>query len=338
MMSASLAREWRQFLLLSRTSVHRLLNAAVHSRDADPMQCTIWVAALATTPPTLFALRMIFIYAGADRASSIRVVEELALTHRLFFIVYGMVAAALLAALVWDALLPDRSDQEIVGVLPVRPRTIAAARLAGAATVAAAFTLAINAPSGLLFAVASSSAFGLGAFPMVFAAHVLATMLACLLVFFTLLSLRGLLALSPVAGAAQGLATLLQLFTIVALVEVFIYLPSVLPAIGERILQDDPAVAILPPAWFAGLYGSIAGTEREVVVPGAGVALAATLASAGLAAALYLGSAGILGRRTLETRARNGARGLTWLLRMMAPLWRGGRPYGRSSCSLCRAS
>ena len=243
---APLRREARQFVILSRDSVHRLLNAAVHARDADPMQFAIWVAALAATPPAMYAFRMIFIYAGAPRATSFAVVEAFAISNRLFFIVYAMIASALLAALVWEALLPDRSDQEIVGVLPVRSRTVAAARLAAATSVAVAFALAIAVPSGLLFSVASSAAFGWLAIPTLFAAHVISITLACLVVFMSLLVVRGALALLAGPGAATSLATILQLVTVVTLVEVFIYLPSLLPAVVTRILPErscDDALA-----------------------------------------------------------------------------------------------
>jgi hypothetical protein len=214
---ASPGCEGRQFVILSRDAVRRLLNAAVHSRDADPIQFAIWVATLAATPPTIYGIRMIFIYLGAPQAASFAVVEDAALGNRLFFLVYAMIASALLAALIWEALLPDRSDQEIVGVLPVRPRTVAAARLAAATSVAIAFALALSVPSGIFFSLASGSAYGLLAIPKIFVAHVVSIALACLLVFAALLILRGVLALIASPGAATSLATILQLVTIVAL-------------------------------------------------------------------------------------------------------------------------
>ena len=84
--------------------------------------------ALVATPPAFFAARQVLTYTALGNAP-IEVVEQVALGHRLFFVVYGMLAAALLAALTWEALFPDGRDQEIVGVLPVRPHTFAAARL-----------------------------------------------------------------------------------------------------------------------------------------------------------------------------------------------------------------
>jgi len=126
---ASFDRDWRQFRLLSRDSVRRLLDTALASRDADPMQYALWGLALVITPPVLFAVRKILDYPFLLRAPA-AVVQGVALADRLFFITYGMLATALLAALTWEALFPDRTDQEIVGVLPVRPRTLAAARAA----------------------------------------------------------------------------------------------------------------------------------------------------------------------------------------------------------------
>lgn len=326
---ASLRREARQFVILSRDAVRRLLNAAVHSRDADPMQFALWVAVLAATPPAMYAFRMIFIYTGAPRASSFDVVENVALGNRLFFVVYAMIASALLAALTWEALLPDRSDQEIVGVLPVRPRTVAAARLSAATSVAAAFALAIAVPSGFLFSLASSAAYGALAIPALFAAHVISITLGCLLVFMSMLVVRGALAILAGPGAATGLATILQLVTIVTLVEVFVYLPSLLPALVTRILDNDPATALLPPAWFAWLYSWIVGTDRAVLTAGARIALLATLTSVVVVVFVYLVPAGFLGRRALETRGREQSRGITSLVRaasaifLRAPVVRG---------------
>ena len=89
------------------------------------MEFAIWMLALIATPPAFFAANQIFLYSALVKAPQ-EVVEQIALGHRLFFVVYGMLATALLAALTWEALFPDGSDQEIVGVLPVRPHTYAA--------------------------------------------------------------------------------------------------------------------------------------------------------------------------------------------------------------------
>ena len=135
-LKAALARpelrhEWHQFRLLSRDSVRRLLDSVLVARDADPMLFALWFMALAMTPPLLVAAPKFVQYAFLKKAPA-ALVLQIATAERAFFILYGMLATALLAALTWDALFPDRTDQEIVGALPVRPRTLAAARLAAA--------------------------------------------------------------------------------------------------------------------------------------------------------------------------------------------------------------
>jgi hypothetical protein len=134
---------------------------------------------------------------------------------------------------------------------------------------------------------------------------VLATILGALFVFLMLLAVRGWLALSPIGG--RGMATLLQLVTIVGLVEVFLFLPGVLPALSRRMLAGDPAVALLPPVWFASLYSWIVGTTNPALIGSARIAVLAFAAAIALVAAVYLVPAGLLGRRTLEVMPRNTA-------------------------------
>src|SRR5262245_64580725 len=142
--------EWHQFRLLSRNSVRRLLDSILVSRDADPMLFALWFTALAMTPPMLIAAPKIIQYTFLKRAPD-ALVLQLATAERSFFVLYGMLATALLAALTWDALFPDRNDQEIVGALPVRPRTLAAARLAAALGIGTLFAAAISLPAALLY-------------------------------------------------------------------------------------------------------------------------------------------------------------------------------------------
>ena len=313
---ASFDRDWRQFQLLSRDSVRRLLDTAVASRDADPMQYALWGLALAMTPPVLFAVRKILDYPFLLHAPAV-VVQRVALADRLFFITYGMLSTALLAALTWDALFPDRTDQEIVGVLPVRPRTLAAARLGAATTVAVTFAVAISLPSGLIYSAASAVHPLIGWFPRVLLGHLVATTCACLFVFFTLMSVRGLVAVCAGERAAQRLAVLLQLVTVVLLIEVFLFLPSVLPALVDELQQGGPSYA-LPPVWFGALYASIAEGGPVALIGPARPAVLATVASAVIIVGIALVPAAWMGRRLLETRGGDRAHRLTAVAGVLA--------------------
>src|SRR5215207_9703921 len=98
MLPASWKRDWRQFRLLSRDAVRQLLDTALFSRDADPAEFAIWMMAFVATPTAFFAMQQFRTFAGLHNAPA-EVVEQVSLGLRLFFVTYGMLAAALLAAI-----------------------------------------------------------------------------------------------------------------------------------------------------------------------------------------------------------------------------------------------
>ncbi len=310
------AREWRQFRLLARDSLRQLLDSVVVARDADPMQFAIWASALAMTPPFLVAVRKIIDYPFLLHAPA-GVVERVVLADRVFFVLYGMLATTLLVALVWDALSPTRTDQEIVGVLPVWPRTLAAARLTAALAMAMGFAAAINAPAALIYSAASAVHPLVGGFPRVLAGHLIATTLGCAFTFLGLLSARAVVIVCAGERVATRLAVVLQVVTFVLLVEVFFFLPAVLPTLMRGLQQGGTSYSLLPPIWFAALFARIA--EGRVVAPGvAELSVTATLVAAIAAVLVTLVPAAWMARRALESRAIPHTGGLTWLARLFA--------------------
>ena len=314
-----LRHEWNQFRLLSRDSVRRLLDSILVSRDADPTLFALWFMALAMTPPMLVAAPKIIQYSILSRAPA-EMVLQIATAERAFFVLYGMLATALLAALTWDALFPDRTDQEIVGALPVRPRTLACARFAAALTVGSTFAAAVSLPAALLYSVASSTHPLIGSFPRVLAGHVIATMTACACTFLGLMSLRAIVVICAGERAADRLALVLQFVTIVMLVETFLFLPSVLPNIIKAMQQDQTAYAWAPPVWFTALFLWIA--EGGSFLAGhVFTAVSVTATVTVLAVVVSLAPAAWMGRRVLEVRTLERASGLATLARSIALLW-----------------
>jgi hypothetical protein len=275
--------------------------------------------ALAMTPPMLVAAPKIVQYTFLRRAPA-ELVLQIATAERAFFVLYGMLATALLAALTWDALFPDRTDQEIVGALPVRPRTLASARLAAALAVGTVFAAAVSLPAALLYSVASSTHPLMGSFPRVLAGHVVATMMACACTFLGLMSLRAIVVICAGERAADRLALVLQFVTIVLLVETFLFLPSVLPNIIKAMQQGQASYAWAPPVWFTALFLWVA--EGSSFLAGHVVkAISVTATVTILAVVVSLAQAAWLGRRVLEVRTLERGSGLATLARSMAVLW-----------------
>jgi hypothetical protein len=313
------AREWRQFRLLVRDSMRRLLNAAMLSRDGDPWQFAIWVTALLATPSFFYAFGQIGKYT-ALRSAPLRVMAPVIAVDRLFFVVYAIVTAALLAALTWDALVPDRTDQEIVGVLPVRPRTLAAARLAGALGVMLMFSAVVHLPMALIFALVAVANPVVGAMPLVFAGHALATVGAALTTFAALLIVRGITAMMLSAAAANALAGVLQLVSVAALIETFIYLPAVLPYLARQMLGSTPLARELPPIWFASIYTVISGPSRAAVAGTAALGTAAVAVTVVAAVLIHLPPAGWLARRVLSSSSKEATRYAASAIRVVSLL------------------
>ena len=271
------------------------------ARDTDPAQFALWGTVLISVPPAMYAFRELVNY-SAMKYSPYAVIDRMIQADRMFFIVYGMLAAALLAAIMWEALLPDRTDQEIVGSLPVRPRTLAAARLAAALIVAAILSSAISLPAAVMLAVAAPSHPALGFLPTVLVAHAITTMGASLFAFSALLIARGAIAFCLGEHVSERLATVLQLATVAALAEVFFFIPSVLPALVNRMIDGDASAMALPPVWFAALYSWLVGTPHAALALPAALAPFAWAAAMGLVIPVYLLPAAVLARRTLETQ------------------------------------
>jgi hypothetical protein len=316
-------REWRQFRLLLHDSVKRLLTSAVLAREADPWQFAIWVTAIVCTPPWMYTVSKLFKYAVL-RLQGPEVVERVLANDRMFFVVYGMVAAVLLAALTWEALVPDRTDQEILGVLPVRPRTVAAARLTGAITMVVAFAVAINGPTAIFFSLIAARPPFLFSIPALLFTHMMVTTAGMLTVFLALLIVRGLIAITLSDALANVTAGLLQLASVSAMIEAFVYVPSLVPLLVRTMIQGGSASLWIPPVWFTALYSVMAGQWQPALVQEAQIGGAVFGLTSIAAVIVYLAPAAWIARRALTTlstqRTRYASAIIRWTSCAVAPL------------------
>jgi hypothetical protein len=179
------------------------------------------------------------------------------------------------------------------------------------------FSAAVNLPSAVFFSFVSVTHPLLGFLPTVLAAQLIATMSGCLMVFATLLVVRGTVAVVAGADIADRLATLVQFGAIVCLIEVFFYAPTVIPLLVRRMLAGDN-VQWLAPAWFTALYSLIVGSPRAVLVAQALTAVGALAGAIAIVLPLYLLPARIMARRALESQAHQRPGVLSGLLRAAA--------------------
>jgi hypothetical protein len=292
-----------QFALLSRDGVRHLLNVALVNREGDPSQFALWSLVLLATPPAMYAFRRLMDY-SALRFQRAAVIEHAIQVDRMFFLLYGMLVAAAVAAATWEALLPDRADQEVVGSLPVRPRTVAAARLAAALRVATVASGAISLPAAVFLALAAPSHHALGWFPVVFVAHVVSTLGASLFAFLLLLAARALVAIAFGARVSEQLATGMQLLTVAALAEVFFFIPGLIPRLIDELSSGDRSALLIPSMPFAALYAWLVGLQYPALGIGAAMAPLVLVGAAAVVVLLYLLPARMYARRALESSTR----------------------------------
>jgi hypothetical protein len=72
---------------------------------------------------------------------------------------------------------------------------------------------------------------------------------------------RGFIAICAGERIAARLALVLQLLTVVSFVEVFMFLPGVLPVLVRELQGGSSGYALLPPVWFGALYSWLAEGE-----------------------------------------------------------------------------
>lgn len=237
----------------------------------------------------------------------------------LVFVTVSMIGLGAVALMSWDGVFPDRRDARTFGVLPLGTRTIVTGKLSALGALALLFAVGPNLLTGVLYGPmlwiyggASNPLRGA-------AAHVIAPACAGLFVFFLLIAVQGILLSLFGRRLAQRLALLLQTAFVIVLLQMLLFMPYLRGVVG-RALGPQPAggAGWLPPAWFLALYDVLAGTERQVPVEYALLALGATGAAMAAAMLLVAVSFGRLARQALETLDAGPRR--WWRLRSAAGL------------------
>jgi hypothetical protein len=220
----------------------------------------------------------------------------------LIMIIFGMVTL-----LEWDVLFPDRRDFLNLAPLPVRLRTIFAAKLASFMLFVGLFSSAMNSLSSLLFAMnlaqwrSNSVLFALRHV----LAHLTAAFAACFFVLFACVFLQSLL-MAALTGMWYRRASTAVRFVLLAglvfLLLAFLVEPGILDrsfrSLAELKELGAPFLRRFPPLWFVGLYEALLGTRDPIFL---GEARTAALAVAFSMAAFVLAGGLSYYRHVLKT-------------------------------------
>jgi hypothetical protein len=225
----------------------------------------IWAAAFLVGPALFFPAQFIAKYPFIRRYHPSQL-ENAFWDDRLLFLMLSAGAMGVVSVVLWDTLFPARRDAFVLTPLPVSLPVQMLGRLLGLLTLCVAFVVALNGVPSITFPVVTSA--GFLEMPRGMIAHFVSTAAADAFVFFGVTALQGLVILALGRGAASKLASIAQTGAVVMLLLGLFFMGGLRDLTKDAILRadsTDPALMLLPTAWFLGLYEFMTGSPRPIM-------------------------------------------------------------------------
>ncbi len=167
-----------------------------------------------------------------------------------------MLIAGLIAVASWDNIFPDRRDAMILGPLPVRPRTVLAAKVAACAAVLGLGILTLNGATGLSVPLVIG---GTAHFLRASVAYWFAMIAASVFVYGSLLTIQGFLALLP-RRLFLRLSAFLQIAAFGTLVSAYFLEPTLNTPAALALAKNHRVLEWLPDYWFFAFFNQLASS------------------------------------------------------------------------------
>jgi hypothetical protein len=310
-----------QFRALAETFLARFFENEVTAGRTDLRHSFFWIIAVLAGPGLLGVVYRQFAWSEYAMRRGIDALDAYVLFDKALYLAVTFVAMGFVSAVAWPSLTIDRRDGLILGVLPVRLRSIVAAKLAALGFYIVVLSAGMHTLTALLVGGALNAGKSLEAVVFGFAGHLVAATGLGVFVFACAAGAQatGLAILGPrrFTRVSAGLQVLLVGVTTAALIA----LPTVAGAApGTLALAGRWRVdwiVYTPPIWFLGLYESIAGSSLPIMHTLARVALAALAATLLTTVVAYP----IACRRVLLATVEGGpSRARPWVRQLMTRL------------------
>ncbi len=290
-----------QFRRLLRGFSYRFLDNEFTSAEGDTAQTTVHAVALLGALSVSLSMFFVYKYAmyisaalnGAGR-------EAASWPDKQFLISLAMSVIGLAVVVTWDALFPDRRDCLTLSSLPVRARTIFAAKICSVLVVFGVITVSLNLATTLLLPTLLTLTTGTAGFFRYAFAHVVAIFSASTFVFASLLSIQGLLINVLSFRLYKSVSTWVQLAALFAILCMFFLTPNVAypPLLADP--RNHLVIRLAPAFWFLGLYQELLGSSLPEVHKLASLARAGLGVSVLVAVAAYSVGYNRYFRKTVE--------------------------------------
>lgn len=259
----SVRRSSPPFIILWRTFLSQFLNDESVTSEAHLRQALFGLLAFLLVPGLFLLIEMFPEFASAAIHARFgrgpaSYVDDMLEWIAFLLTTYAMVSVGFITILSWNALTFDKRDAMVLGVLPLRSRTILGAKLAALGTLLAAAAIPINMLNSFLFAVETSDQFGCGVFVTHFFAMLAATIGAAVLTFAAIVCVRGFIVLVFGPAIASVCGPPLQFLCVVAP----LCLAILSPAVAQVPFMSASMTKAMPSEWFAALFEQLRSSPR----------------------------------------------------------------------------
>ena len=305
-------QERRQFRLLYRDFLFRILDLELLASRGEAQRLLAQFTALLAAFSLTFAIYFVPRYGLSTLPFA--EIGRLGWVDQDLLIATTMAIAGLFTVLAWNNVLPDRRDCLVLGLLPLRTRTVFLAKVAALATALGVAVTALNVFTGLAypFAIAAPGSGSVGVL-RAFGAYWVAMFAAGVLVCCALLAVQGIAAILLGYRLFLKLSSALQLAAFFAILGIYFLKPPF-----------SAGMTWLPSFWFLGLFQKLNGSGEFDAL--AATALRALAIVCPLAMAAFSLAYHNYNRRVVEQaeiapgdHSRPAMRGLAYLAAKLAP-------------------
>ena len=220
---------------LARAFLFRFFENEITAGSSDLRSSFFWLLSILVPPGMFLPVMALMKWSIANFVYGAEGVRRVAWMDKTMYIGFSMIAAGAVGTIVWNALVVDRRDTLVLGVQPLRGRTIVVAKLLALGTYVAIFIGGMHTLSSFLYGMLLGN-FGDVPFALRgIVAHFVASSLGSAFVLFGVCAIQGVLL------ATLGPRLFARISPLVQLLLAVIVLESILVASGDRRVGDPLA-------------------------------------------------------------------------------------------------
>lgn len=254
--------ERHQFRILLRSFFSRAVDLELLSPGGEINNLMIQFAAILAAFNFVVAYVLVPRYFTSTQPHSLLLVS--AWSDEEFLISTTISVVGLFVVLAWENLLPYVRDSFVLGILPVRTRTIALAKVTSVGCAVGAIVLLVNVFTSLCYAGIAASDSSILAVLRTFGAYWLTMCMAALFTLAVFIGIQGLAAQALSYRAFQRWSGMVQLLAFFSILAAYFLKPQLATVPGLAAPQNHNWLTWLPSYWFLGIFQELSGSANPI--------------------------------------------------------------------------